>query len=731
MASEPAKLAPVPLQHVIDHYFGITLYLLVLTSFVTLASTGGLDNPSVVLVGAALAVRGYLLATRRSAVISERWTTTLTIVYFVFFAADYLIVSHSFLPATLHLALFGVVVRMFSLRRDRDHFTMAILALLMVLAAAILTVDSMFLFCFAAFMLMAIATFVLMEMRRSGHAATIHARHSSDPNEHRHLAFWLARVAPVLMLMILTGGAMLFFLMPRKQIGYLGGYAFGTDFSSGFSDRVQLGQIGEIQQSNAVVMHIHVEGDNLGRYDLHWRGVALSDFDGHTWLKPHEQFLLQHWADNSFAVPRLENAALKPLVTPSRAREQLIHYRVLMEPIGTNVFFLAPFGRSITGPYRLLAGDLEGTVYDLDLQHAIGRYEAYSDIASPSPAELRAAGRNFPPAIAATYLRLPALDPRIRRLAAQITASSRNDFDKATVIESYLRTHFAYTLELPRKAPEDPIANFLFERKRGHCEYFASSMAVMLRTLGIPSRVVNGFRSDEFNDVTGNYVIRAKDAHSWVEAYFSGYGWRTFDPTPGGNAGIPQRWDRLALYLDAMSSFWRDWIINYDTSHQYVLGQTAVNKTRNLWEVARNWARGHYETMLGWARRGQRRVEHAPGRWAVLGMGLTLGFWALANFRRIKRLLRELQLRAHPERSPQQAAAMWYQRMTRAVARKGVPRSKAHTPQEFVQRIDDARLRVPVAHFTEVYESARFGNSAEDVLRLPELCEAVELVTRE
>ena len=134
-----------------------------------LASTGGLDLPSIVLVGLALAVRGYLLAKRRQFVISERWTTPLSIAYFVFFAADYFVVSRGFLPATVHLALFGVVVRMFSLRRERDHVMLAILAFLMVLASAVLTVDSVFLFSFAAFMLMAVATFVLMEMRRSGH----------------------------------------------------------------------------------------------------------------------------------------------------------------------------------------------------------------------------------------------------------------------------------------------------------------------------------------------------------------------------------------------------------------------------------------------------------------------------------------------------------------------------------------------------------------------------------
>ena len=108
-------------------------------------------------------------------------------------------------------------------------------------------------------------------------------------------------------------------------------------------------------------------------------------------------------------------------------------------------------------------------------------------------------------------------------------------------------TNFGYTLEMSRVAPADPLADFLFVRKQGHCEYFASSMAIMLRTLGIPSRVVNGFRTSEFNDVTGNYVVRASSAHSWVEAYFPGQGWVSFDPTPGGVPGGVTGWGRAAL----------------------------------------------------------------------------------------------------------------------------------------------------------------------------------------
>jgi len=713
----------------IDHYFELALYLLVCTGFGTLASTGGLDVPSLLLVGSALAIRGYLLAKRRLFVISERLTTPLSVAYFLFFAVDYFLLSRGFLPATVHLALFGVVVRMFSLRRERDHIMLAILAFLMVLASAVLTVDSVFLFSFAIFMLMAVGTFVLMEMRRSGHAASIQAKHSNDPQEHRRLAFSLAQIAPALMLMILFSGAALFFLMPRMSAGYMGDYSFGTDLSSGFSDRVQLGQIGQIQQSNAVVMHIQIDGDTTGHYDLHWRGVALSMFDGTTWSNPREQLLLPRQPDNSFRIPPA-NPPLPSFVFASLQRERLIHYRVLMEPIGTNVFFLAPWARSLRGDYRMLAADSVGAVYDLDSRHGIGRYEAESDIMAAPPAELRRAGRNYPEQIQARYLHLPALDPRVPRLAAEITSSASNDFDKAAAIENHLRTRFGYTLQLPRSHEKDPIANFLFERKQGHCEYFASAMAVMLRTLGIPSRVVNGFRSDEFNDLTANYVVRAKDAHSWVEAYFPGYGWQTFDPTPAGPGGSPQGWGRVALYIDAMASFWRDWVVSYDSSHQYVLGQTAVGRSRALWEGTRRWARLHYASMLKWAQRSQDRVEHSPQRWALLGGAITLVLVFLGNLGRIARFLHEKWLQAHPERSPEQAAALWYQRMARALARRGVEKPPGQTPHEFVMRIEDIRLREPVARFTQVYESARFGNSAEDVQRLPELFEEVESATR-
>jgi transglutaminase-like putative cysteine protease len=736
----PTSSAPpgvIELPRAIDKYFELSLYLLLLMGFGTLASTGGLDLPTIVLVGAALAFRGYLLAGRRRVVISERWTTPLTIAYFVFYAADYFLLSRSFLTATVHLVLFGVVVRAFSLRRERDYTMLAVLSFLMVLASAVLTVDSVFLVFFAGFMLMAVATFVLMEMRRSGRAAKAQARHSSDPQEHRHLAFSLARMVPALVALILVGAAAVFFLLPRMSAGYLGAYSFGNDFSVGFSDHVLLGQIGRLQQSNAVVMHIQIEGDDRGLYEsLHWRGVALAYFDGRSWSSQRQQYPVRRQGNGDFAIPPFAQGAAPAYAAQtlsmarSRGQTALLHYRVLMEPLGTNVFFLAPWARNVSGVYRALSIDAGGAVYDLDGQRPVARYEADSDISLPQPAQLRLVGQNYPPEFIRPYLQLPALDARIPRLAAEIAGPAANNYDKAAAIERYLRTRFGYTLQLPTTEPQDPLANFLFERKRGHCEYFASSMAVMLRTLGIPSRVVNGFSGAEFNDLTGNYVVRAKDAHAWVEAYFPGYGWQTFDPTPAGGADRPEGWGRALLYLDAAASFWREWIIDYDSAHQYVLGQSALTETRGLVERVRLWGRLRYAEMVNWARHSQAEAQSSPGHWLGFGIGAAGLLLVLVNAARFARWMRGRRLRSHPERSPDQAAALWYERMARLLARRGLPKAKTQTPQEFVRMISNELLRQRVEQFTTVYESARFGNSADDARKLEEHFAEVELAAR-
>src|SRR5262249_48804908 len=235
---------------------------------------------------------------------------------------------------------------------------------------------------------------------------------------------------------------------------------------------------------------------------------------------------------------------------------------------------------------------------------------AEADARDPEPFVLDSTATNYPPHIATLYLQLPHLDPRVAALARQVTATANSNYRRAKAIEKYLRNNFGYTLELPGEREPDPLARFLFERKKGHCEYFASSMAMMLRTLGIPARVVNGFRGGEYNDLTSSYIVREKDAHSWVEAYFPEYGWVTFDPTPAGPATGPMTgWSRIALYMDAARQMWREWIVNYDFSHQARLRTEISTKTGNAQSTFRSWMWSKYRGLVTLTENWQRRLE--------------------------------------------------------------------------------------------------------------------------
>jgi hypothetical protein len=697
----------------IQRYFEIALYLLVLTGFATLASTQGLDAGSILFVAAALLVRGVLLATRRVLLLPERWTTTLTLAYVGFYIFDYVVLSQQFVSTTVHLVLFLTVVRLFSARRDRDNYFLVVIAFLMVLAAAVLTVDSVFLLAFSVFMLFAVASFILMEMKRSAGQAS--AKSPAMDHHPQRLATSLAGAAPVMLLFILVAGTAIFFVLPRISTGYFSVFAPSGKMATGFSDHVDLGSIGEIQQSSAVVMHVEMSGNKQDLDDLRWRGIALSVFDGKSWSNPHRPHVLRPEFGQQFDLrPSQERAAP---IRPGELASQL-HYHVVMEPVGINVFLLAERPQEVQGKYRLVGMDRDGSVFNLDTEHMIGIYDGWS--LANSRQETSASQPSGPEELE-DYLQLPALDPRIPALAKKVSADASSEDAKAAAVERYLKSNFGYTLQLPSTRQADPLANFLFERKRGHCEYFASALAVMLRSLKIPSRVVTGFRRGEFNEITSQYVVRGSDAHAWVEAYFPDRGWITLDPTPGGPGLAATPWGRLAMYGDAMASFWREWVVNYDFAHQFTVGRQAARNSRQMVDQVRAWARSCYERILGWARRLAGKASGAPTVWASWALICAGSVLLLVNLPRLWRAIRDMRLAARPEKAPSPAATLWYRKMLRRLDRKGWKKSVTQTPREFAGSIQDEALRAQVAEFTRSYEGARFGNSAEDSRKLPEL----------
>jgi transglutaminase-like putative cysteine protease len=736
----PAARQPATVRNTIEQYFQVSLFLLVTTGFVTLTTTGRLDSVSLVSVSAALLLRAYLMLRGRTLQIPERWTSYLTLVYVLFYAADIFLVSGSYVDATVHLVLFIMVVKIFSVQRDRDHLYLAILSFLEVLAAAVLTVDTVFLGAFGVFMLLAVATFISMEMKRSAAAASHTLPAPALPNPSRRMMRSLSGIALLITASVVVGATAIFFILPRLSAGYLSAYAPRNEFVSGFSDRVQLGEIGRIKQSDTVVMHIEIEGDRGAYAGLKWRGVALALFDGKEWKNPvsntMEAFASSPRNDPEVRLTGMGRYNLARAQTNTRNLPadrgdvrglRPILYKVLMEPIGTNVLFLAPVPISVQGRIMEIGVDENGAVYNLDRSRMTESYSAASLWGQPSAEQLRRPGGTVPNDITMVYRQLPPrVDRRVTELAQQITAGAGTDHEKASAIESYLRSHYGYSLQMATTPPPDPLAYFLFERKEGHCEYFASAMAIMLRTLGIPARIVNGFHGGEYNDLTGSYIVRGRDAHSWVEAYIPGYAWVSFDPTPADPAPVVGNMHRFLLYLDAAREFWREWVINYDFLHQRTLTITAMAHGRTAGDRARTWLRSHYQGLLARARRVHREAERAPRTWAMGALLAMMLCVLLANATRIWRAAHRRRVARNPVKSPDAAASIWYARMTRSVGRKGFPKKPAQTPREFVASIADQPLQTSVASFTRHYERARFGKSPKDAARLPEIFEEIK-----
>jgi hypothetical protein len=717
-----------------ERFFQGSLLLFIFSSIATLIATGKLDLLSSVLATLAMIYKGARWWRRRPVELSHRTATVLVVAYLAIFPLDILLFSRAFVATStnptlfaallgaVHFLLFVMLVRLYSAATDRDAFFLAILAFSAILAAAILTVDTSFLVLFFIFLLFGVATFVGMEMRRGGKGAI--APPFAQPAQERKLARALTLAALSVAAGAIVMGGALFFFFPRFSAGYLGRTSLQPSLMTGFTDDIELGQIGEIKKNPAVVMRVKTSKP-VPYAQLRWRGIALSTFDGRRWSTPNHH-----------------PAAIAPDVTgwiyvadpeqDLRAPALELRYEMMVQPMATDAVFAPANAISILGGFSganptagfnarrtYLFRDSTGSLFNPFRNYVPVRYYGYSRLPVVDAMKLRAAPTDYPDEIRSVYLQLPALDVRIPELAKGIAARARTPYDKAVAIEAFLKSRFGYTLELTGKPGGDPLAHFLFETRAGHCEYFASAMTIMLRTLGIPSREVNGFLPGEFNDLAGDYIVRASDAHSWVEAYFPGSGWVTFDPTPAANRNFGFL-SRLGLYIDWMELTWNEWVINYDFAHQVQMAQVMQRNTRNWTEAARSWF-AKKETS------GKRWLDRRGGMTLVLPVAIAL-LLVLLRYDvlrvAIQKLRFYLQLRA-PEitRANPQLASRLYLELLRVLQRRGLVRRESETPLEFATAVGEPSLSSVVREFTQIYAQARFGGAPCDTLRLRGLLE--------
>jgi len=240
-----------------------------------------------------------------------------------------------------------------------------------------------------------------------------------------------------------------------------------------------------------------------------------------------------------------------------------------------------------------------------------------------------------------------------------------------------------------------------------------------LRTLGVPARYATGFLPGEYNDLAQDYIVRASDAHSWVEVYFPGYGWITFDPTPPGSGHSNGMFARLGMYWDWFQFNWNEWVINYDFSHQLTLGRNIHQSSRAWSDRISQYYQAKRRTVLDFMKLWQARLSSSPYSLpgALVFLLILLIYFrgrAMGGFVAVR-----WKLRAQREgKLPAELAAFEYRQMLHLLERRGWRKPASLTPLEFAASIPAPEFAIPVTELTEIYQSARFGTHPADARRV-------------
>lgn len=332
----------------------------------------------------------------------------------------------------------------------------------------------------------------------------------------------------------------LFFTLPRTPYPIFTFFGSTLTARSGFTENVKLGSVSNIQEDNSIIFRVSMEkvDDNF----LYWRGITLEYFDGNEW--------------NNIETSNIDKKI--------KVEGEIINQTVYLEPYIGNYLFGLDKPINVFEVKNIIKKE-DFTFYSKDMLSNKVRYYVKS-ILSDTIYEDKIEKKY--------YLQLPDnISQEIKNLSLNFKSS--DDLETAKRVEDFLKNgEYKYSLKnLP--ISKKPIDEFLFKIKQGNCEYFATSMAIILRVLGIPSRVIAGYRGGIFNDFGNYYIIRQSDAHLWVEAFIKDKGWVRFDPTTSILASesttIKKNITKLSLFFDTINYYYNTFIINYDLEKQIAL----------------------------------------------------------------------------------------------------------------------------------------------------------------
>jgi transglutaminase-like putative cysteine protease len=700
----------------ISTHFRISSYVLIASGFLAAASAGA-DLVLFAIFGCILVASWFLPRSRFRRAIPKWMLSVAAIATLSAGYLDWKCLSHSLSLSVLHVLLLFAAVMLLIQSSDRDFGCLYLLSFGALLDGAALTASPIFFVCLCLFLASGISSLLLFEMRQSNHVAVagttlrplVVAKSLRGTKFELFSGFPLRALsaqALVLFVIVLLLAVPFFFLLPRVSLGIHRSPSARQTFISGFSERAELGAIGTIKKSPDLVMKVKVDTppEKLPP-DLKWRGIALDYFDGKTWSCSQPVRASIPTQGGYF---KLEQSAQGP---------ELLMQTFFLEPIATDVVFASHKVLAVSTDLGWVERDNSGNVFSMTPRSGEIRYSAISDISKVDPTLFSPLPASLPEDIMACCLQTPREDPRVAELARRVTKNGATSYDKARSLENYLRTNYEYSLDL-QGTPDrpDPLAMFLFDVRRGHCEYFATAMAIMLRQVGIPSRLVNGFHAGEYNRLSGHWIVRQYDAHSWVDAYLSPYGWVEFDPTPAEPARQQPLLKTPAGVLDALSFWWTDIAVNYDLREQSKLIAAGQASLQDFQASAVEYGRVARQSIAG--RFTHLRPSFQASFFVACSLLVAAAFLLAAALSRgrssalKRRLVRRLD-RTGAAAKQEAAIVGFYAEAVSLLQRKGRVRGSSQTPCEFALTLASEPFGAALITLTSMYNRVRFGGRTD------------------
>ncbi len=495
--------------------YKLLTFLVAFIGNLSLVVTGQL-NPVFILLGG-LFIVGYIRSLKGLPQANRYVIGVGSTIILGIFLLDSFVVTGDVIVGVAHLSLLFHALKSFDIKDPWDPLQVFFMSLIQLLLASELTRSMLFGVSFVIFIVLMVFAIFYSHLIKEGH---------------KDLRPFIKPIS-LLALSVFVLTTVVFILSPRLQ-GSLWGKPLSKGMRSGFKENIKLGGLGNIKLDPSVVMRVSISP--RPKDTPYWRGITYDIYNNGQWLSLMKREDTLYGVDGKFNISGTTN-------------RRIFKQDIILEPLDTEVIFSLRFPVRLEADTQRIRVDQNMTLYIPDKKNKRVHYVVYS-----TNTPLKVAERTE-----AYYLNIPKGMKKTAALARKITSGLEDNLQKAQAIKKYLIENYTYSLNVKDPEGVNPIENFLFNTKKGYCEHYASAMVMLLRAVGIPARVVSGYMGGEYNKYGGYYIVRQKDAHTWVEASIDGK-WVRFDPTPAGPEGSPTL---VMLYLDYLKLKWERYVVQF------------------------------------------------------------------------------------------------------------------------------------------------------------------------